>query len=81
MAASDVLVILLSAISLYTDLRWKKIYNKVLFPFALAGIIMQSYFHGLKGLAEGVAGFATGLLLLFIPFVMRQMGAGDVKLL
>lgn len=81
MVSFDVLVIVLAAICLYTDLRWKKIYNKVLLPFALIGFLMQLYFHGLKGLAEGLAGFLTGLLLLLIPFAMRQMGAGDVKLL
>lgn len=81
MTSFDILVIALTAICLYTDLRWNKIYNKVLLPFALIGVIMQLYFHGLKGLAEGMAGFLTGLLLLLIPFAVRQMGAGDVKLL
>ncbi|MEW5898453.1 MAG: A24 family peptidase [Bacillota bacterium] len=77
----DVLVIALTGICLYTDLRCQKIYNKVLFPFALAGIALQLYFHGPKGLLEGAAGFLTGLLLLLIPFARHQMGAGDVKLL
>lgn len=77
----DVLVIALTAICFYTDLSCQKIYNKVLLPFALAGIVLQLYFHGARGFLEGAAGFLTGLFLLLIPFARRQMGAGDVKLL
>lgn len=81
MSFPDILVLALTAICLYTDLRWNKIYNKVVLPFAFTGVIVQLYCHGIRGLAEGMAGFTTGLLFLLIPFVVKQVGAGDVKLL
>ncbi|MEW6274865.1 MAG: A24 family peptidase [Bacillota bacterium] len=77
----DLLVAALTAACAWTDLRAKKIYNVVLLPFALAGIFFHIYFYGPKGLLEGLAGLATGLFLLLIPFLLRQMGGGDVKLL
>lgn len=81
MTPFDLLVCVLVAVCAWTDLRSKKISNRVLLPFAVAGIFLHIYFSGWGGLLEGLAGFATGLLLLIIPFLLRQMGGGDVKLL
>lgn len=81
MTPFDLLVCVLAAVCAWTDLRSKKISNRVLLSFAAAGIFLHIYFSGWGGLLEGLAGFATGLLLLIIPFLLRQMGGGDVKLL
>lgn len=51
----------------------------------LAGLILgigwNIYTDGSGGLIVSLKGLAAGLVLLFIPFAMGGMGAGDVKLL
>lgn len=69
------------AVSLYTDLRFKKIPNALTMPVALSAL----FFFNFKGLNDGVVyvvkGFAGGGCLLLIPFMMGGIGGGDVKLL
>jgi len=45
------------------------------------GIMAQIQFNGWQGLTTGMMGLAVGLGLLFIPWLMHGMGAGDVKLM
>lgn len=68
-------------VCLYTDLKERKIYNKVIFPVLIFGIIYNIVTGGLPGLYQSIMGIATGLGLLLIPFTLGGMGAGDVKLL
>lgn len=78
---TDVILLLVLIICLYTDLKEHKIYNKVVFPAAAAGIIYYSVQHGLSGLKFSVPGLGLGMLLFFLPYVLGGLGAGDVKLL
>lgn len=78
---ADILLFTTLLICLYTDIRFKKIYNAVTFPAMVAAVILNLYLYGLKGGAESIKGLLAGMALLFIPFVMGGMGAGDVKLL
>jgi prepilin peptidase CpaA len=76
--------LLLSAVllaCLYTDIRYKRIYNVITFPAAVVAIFANLYLHGLNGGIYSLKGLVLGLGLLFIPFVMGGIGAGDVKLL
>lgn len=76
--------LLLSAVlltCLYTDIRYKRIYNIITFPAAVVAIIANLHLHGLNGGVDSIKGLAFGMGLLFIPFVMGGIGAGDVKLL
>jgi prepilin peptidase CpaA len=68
-------------ISVITDLRNRKIYNLVVFPGIIAAFVFQLLLHGMGGIVEALAGFAVGLSLLLIPYLLGGMGAGDVKLL
>ena len=77
----DFLLITLIVICVITDLRERKIYNKVLFPFLLAGLVLNSAFDGFHGLGFALAGAAVGFSILLIPYLLGGMGAGDVKLL
>ncbi|MBO8171885.1 MAG: prepilin peptidase [Bacillaceae bacterium] len=74
-------LILVLTISLITDLKERKIYNKVLFPAIIIAFIMSFYLYGLPGLFKSVSGLFAGIGLLLIPYLMGGMGAGDVKLL
>lgn len=77
----DLIIAVTMAVSVYTDLRKRKIYNIVVIPAAVAGIILHSILAGPAGLLFSIKGLGAGLGLLFIPFIFGGFGAGDVKLL
>nr|WP_204618560.1 A24 family peptidase [Desulforadius tongensis] len=68
-------------ICLYTDIRYKKIYNIVLLPALVLALAGNLYLGGFDGGFTSIKGFLLGMGLLFIPFILGGMGAGDVKLL
>lgn len=78
--ASWVLVIILT-IALATDLKWRKIYNWTVLPGMLFGLFYHGYTAGVSGVISSGQGLLLGMALLFIPFALGGMGAGDVKLL
>lgn len=65
----------------YTDLRVQKVYNLVLFPAALAALVISFLHGGPAQLVESLQGMLLGLGLLLLPFAWGGIGAGDVKLL
>lgn len=68
-------------ICLITDIYSRKILNVVTIPAILFGLIYFTADSGLQGLWFSFSGFILGLILLFIPFMLSGMGAGDVKLM
>ncbi len=68
-------------ISIYTDLKERKIYNVIVVPAAAAGVVLNTMVRGTEGLVFSLLGLGAGLGLLFIPFAFGGVGAGDVKLL
>jgi prepilin peptidase CpaA len=63
------------------DLRTSRIPNRLTYTAMVAGLILRGAGGGWRGLVEG---FAAGLLLggIFLAFfLVRAMGAGDVKLM
>ena len=77
----DIILVSVLAICLVTDLKQRKIYNKVIFPSLLITVSLQVAYGGLGGLKSSLLGLITGLSVLLIPYLLRGMGAGDVKLL
>ncbi len=62
------------------DLTQRRIPNTlILVGFAL-GFALQLQAAGLDGLLRGLGGAALALAIYFIPFSLRQVGGGDVKL-
>jgi len=63
-----------------SDVRERRIPNRLTYPAMLAGLALQAALHGWKGLLLSAGGglFFGGVFLLF--YVVRAMGAGDVKL-
>ncbi|MDP4085048.1 MAG: prepilin peptidase [Bacillota bacterium] len=78
---SSALLMILLFICVMTDIRKRKIYNAVLFPFLLVGITIHTVTAGLLGLSSSLLGGLVGLGILLIPYLLGGMGAGDVKLL
>lgn len=77
----NVVLFIVLGISVVTDLRKRKIFNVITIPAILFGLIYNTYQAGLEGLYFSSIGLLIGFFLLFIPFVLGGMGAGDVKLL
>lgn len=71
---------LVAVLAAWFDLRERRIPNLLVFPATLIGLILNAS-HGWDGLWFSTKGFALGIALLFIPYLLRVMGAGDVKLL
>lgn len=63
------------------DFRFRLIPNRLTAPTLVLGITLSTVWHGASGLLQSVLGIVVGLALLWIPFAMGGMGAGDVKLL
>jgi len=68
-------------VCLITDLKERKIYNIVLIPLLIFGLIYNVLTGGWAGFSQTVFGMLTGLGILIVPFAMGGIGAGDVKLL
>lgn len=57
-----------------------KIPNKLTVPAAVTGIGFHAATSGWSGLWYALTGLGTGFAILFILYVFRAVGAGDVKL-
>lgn len=64
----------------FVDLSQRRIPNLITFPLAGIGIALQTL-RGLEGLRFALLGLAVGFSLLFVPYLFKAMGAGDVKFL
>ncbi|MDT8718578.1 prepilin peptidase [Clostridium sp. 19966] len=75
-----VIIIILASVCLYTDIKYKKVKNKVLLIFALAGLVFNIVFYGIYGLENSLLASLIPFFLLFLLYAIRIMGAGDIKL-
>lgn len=81
----------LLAAAVWHDVRSRRIPNRLVFPGALMGLLLNSlpvHLDGMLasvsaplGLPMALAGFAVGLALLMPMYMLKAMGAGDVKLM
>jgi prepilin peptidase CpaA len=74
------LAVVVAVSAAITDVRERRIPNRLTYSAIIAGFLVQAMLHGWKGLLLGAGGvlFFGGVFLLF--YVVRAMGAGDVKL-
>ena len=63
------------------DVRTRRIPNYLTLGIALSGLAYQLGLQGWQGAVHSFTGLALGFGLLFIPYAMGGMGAGDVKAL
>ncbi|MGB9840719.1 A24 family peptidase [Thermovenabulum sp.] len=76
-----VILITLLFLCFLTDITKNKIYNFVVFPAMVLGISINGFFDGFSGIIQSVEGMLLGMAFLIIPYVLRGIGAGDVKFL
>jgi len=77
----DTILLIILTICVVTDLKSRKIYNKVIFPGLMMTFGSHFVLGGWEGLQFSIIGFLIGFVILLIPYLLGGMGAGDVKLL
>ena len=68
-------------VSAVIDLRTQKIPNLITYPTMVIALIYHAAFGGGNGLLFSFSGLCVGTGLLFLPYLMGGMGAGDAKLM
>ena len=81
LSVSQAAVLLVGVAACVTDFRSRRIPNVLTFGASVAAFAFWAYSGGLTGLGFSVAGWLVGCLLFLPWFLLRGMGAGDVKLL
>lgn len=81
LAFPDYLLLLLLIICVITDIKSRRIYNKILIPFLITALLASFLTGGWQYLLDSFQGVVLGLAMLIIPFTRGGIGAGDVKLL
>lgn len=62
------------------DITQRRIPNGLILTGLLLGIGFQAQLGGLAGLGFGLLGAMVALAVLIVPFALRRLGGGDVKL-
>ena len=75
------LVLLIAFIGALYDWKARRIPNWLTFGTLFLALVLNFLDFKLHGLLNSLIGFFTGIALLFIPYALGGMGAGDVKLL
>ncbi len=73
--------VIVSGVGAVWDLMTYKIPNKLTYPAIALGLIAQVCLLGWSGLLMGPAGLLLGGAIFFVLYLLRTMGAGDVKLM
>jgi prepilin peptidase CpaA len=68
-------------IAAWHDCKTRRIPNWLTVSTLLTGLLYHLLQSGLSGAGFSLLGVAAGFLLLFLPYALGVMGAGDVKLL
>lgn len=77
----DLLLLSLLAGAVVTDLRERRISNRLTYPAMAIGLAANAWMGGWTGVSTSIAGWLLGVGLMLLPFGLRAMGAGDVKLM
>ena len=73
--------IALAAAACWVDVRTRRIPNRLTFSAAALGLVTATVAHGGAGAIASAAGLLAGLAIFFPLFLLRGLGAGDVKLM
>lgn len=73
-------ILLLLCIAVLCDLKTHKIKNRITFPFMLMGAMTNLYTSGIRGLTASLLGWGIPILLLYVLYRLKMLGAGDIKL-
>lgn len=68
-----------AAVAAFSDLRTHKLPNWLTVPALFAALLFHGVTAGLGGLGLALGGFAVGFGIIFILWLLKGMGGGDVK--
>ncbi|MFN9717958.1 MAG: prepilin peptidase [Planctomycetota bacterium] len=74
-------VLIFTAVAAASDIRTRKIPNKMTVPMCFAGLLYQLIFFQWDGLWAALSGFGAGFGLFFLLWMVGSAGGGDVKLM
>ncbi len=75
----DIVFWIFLVVVIFTDIRYKKIYNCSTFTVAFFGIFYNTFLQGVSGLTNSLIGLVVGLALLGWVYKLGGCGGGDVK--
>jgi prepilin peptidase CpaA len=75
------LLLVVVAVAAYTDVRSGRIFNKLTYGAAGAGLMLNTLAYGLAGAVASAEGWLLGAAVFIAFFLLGAMGAGDVKLM
>ena len=81
MTAVHLAAVIVATVGCATDLHNRRIPNLLTFGAAALGIAVSGWTGGLHGMMTSGTGWLAGLAIFFVPFALRGLGGGDVKLL
>jgi prepilin peptidase CpaA len=73
--------LLVATVAAVIDVRQHRIPNWLTYPAMVMGIVLRWSFFGWRGLGSALAGCLLAGGIVFLFYLVRAMGAGDVKLL
>src|SRR5215469_3761711 len=69
-----------AVVAAITDVRSRRIPNRITYPAMIAGLVLQIAAYGFRGLLQGLEGGLLFGIVFFLFYIIRAMGAGDLKL-
>lgn len=71
---------ILLTLALIHDFKKYKIDNRLVYSFMLIGVLTNVVIYDIDGIRDSLLGIIFPIIILFILFVLRMLGAGDIKL-
>jgi len=78
---SDVILVAVVITAAVTDLKSGRIYNRLVYPAVVVGLLLALVGGGWTGLKDHALAAAIGFGVLFLCYAVGGMGGGDVKLM
>lgn len=78
--ATAVLLAILVTFAAYWDIRWRRIPNWLTVTGVALGLVL-SWFLDVPGIRASLKGLGLAFAIYFVLYLLRGMGAGDVKLM
>ncbi len=75
-----ILTLLLLSVAVWMDIRSCRISNRLIVSGLLIGLLIQVWQYGIRGVGIFIVNVSIPVILLYLLFLMRALGAGDIKL-
>lgn len=77
----QLVAVVLVLVCMFHDALRRRIPNMLTFPAMIIGLSLGVFGHGWRGLLFSFLGVLSGFALMYLPYHLGGMGAGDVKLM